>query len=198
MTSYVDAKNNLFPEAGARLRHRALGVEGAYVTEVYANKSKRHLKVVDDAGRVYVLPANDWVLVEGKARWRVGDEAWVKTGWVDEQGKYHPARYMLKAHSPFSIKIIAHRVEYLRAISPEDVEREGIDVVNNLPLCPDILTIQQLMEITAWSLFKDRWDSIYGKMPRSVRWQDNPLVEVLTFEVVKADRGKDENGEGDE
>lgn len=67
MTSYVDAKNNLFPEAGARLRHRALGVEGAYVTEVYANKSKRHLKVVDDAGRVYVLPANDWVLVEGKA-----------------------------------------------------------------------------------------------------------------------------------
>jgi len=92
-------------------------------------------------------------------------------------------------------------VEYLRAISPEDVEREGIYVVSNLPLCPDILTIQQLMEITAWSLFKDRWDSIYGKMPRSVRWQDNPLVEVLTFEVVKSgrdDRGKDENGEGDE
>lgn len=122
-----------------------------------------------------------------KERWHVGDEAWVKTTWIDEHGKKQPAMFCPRRCSPFSIGITEHRIERLRAITAEDVEREGIDVVSHLPLCPDILTIEQLIEMTAWRLFEERWDSIYGKTP-SKRWVDNPLVEVLTFEMMLEDK----------
>lgn len=68
MAFYIDVKGNLFPDAGTRLRHRALGVEGVYVMDVFVNRSKKHFKVVDDEGRTYILPSTDWELADDKAR----------------------------------------------------------------------------------------------------------------------------------
>ena len=116
-------------------------------------------------------------------RWKVGDTAYVKTGWVAEAGKKHPAMFMPKVNSPFSIRITGHSIQHLRVICAQDVEREGIDVVNHLPLCPDILTIDQLIGMVASRLFQERWNGIYGKRP-PYRWKDNPLVECLTFIVI--------------
>jgi hypothetical protein len=107
-------------------------------------------------------------------RWAVGDIAYVKTGWTDFDGKKHPAMFCPRSRSPFSIRITAHRVERLQEITPQDVEREGIQC--------EVLTyyVYQLY-------FRNRWDGIYGKRP-PYRWEDNPLVEVLTFEVIEASR----------
>ncbi len=99
--------------------------------------------------------------------WKVGDEAWVRTGWVDDAGKRHPAMFMKRADSPFSIRITAHRVERLQEITAEDVEREGVEIHNDY-------------QYDFWW----RWDSIYKHMPGK-RWEDNPLVEVLTFTVIE-------------
>lgn len=110
-------------------------------------------------------------------RWFVGDEAWVKVEWIDEQGKERPAIFCPRRCSPFSIRITAHRMEYLRAITAEDVEREGLDVARCLPH----------PEMVALRLFEERWDSIYGKMPGK-RWRANPLLEVLTFQVITEDK----------
>jgi hypothetical protein len=99
-------------------------------------------------------------------RWRVGDEAYVKTGWTDATGKKHPAMFMKRVDSPFSIRITAHRVERLQDISAGDVVAEGVEITHNY-------------QYDFWW----RWDSIY-KHVLGKRWEDNPLVEVLTFEVV--------------
>lgn len=118
-------------------------------------------------------------------RWHVGDEAWVRTGWTDEQGKQHPAMFMKRENSPFSIRITAHWVECVQEISAEDVECEGIDVVRCLPkfASPTIGTNYIILWV-ARRLFELRWDAIYAKVPGK-RWRDNPAIEALTFEVIK-------------
>lgn len=119
-------------------------------------------------------PVKKWGMADGMAvqSWEVGDVAYARTG-----------RFMRRIDSPFSIRITACRIESLQKITAKDVELEGIDVVNHLPLCPDILTIDQLIGMTASHLFEDRWDGIYKKT-WYYKWDVNPLVEVLTFEVI--------------
>lgn len=127
-------------------------------------------------GRFYNMP-----------RWQVDDEAWVKTGWTDAEGKVHPAMYMKRVDSPFRIRITAQRIERLQDITAVDVEREGIDLVGNLPMVPSFVSATKSIEYIAKYLFHDRWARIYEVMrPRSYRfWDFNPWVEVLTFEVIE-------------
>ena len=135
------------------------------------------------------------------SRWAVGDEAWVKTGWIDADGKKHPAMFIKRVDSPFSIRITAHRVERVQEISSEDTTHEGVylhygdgyDAKIGAAILwanfgkEDKQRALNVIHEAAIEAFKRRWNGIYGKRP-PYRWEDNPLVEVLTFEVIEAQK----------
>ena len=118
-----------------------------------------------------------------KARWEVGDVAWVRTGWTDDNGKKHPAIFMPKSKSPFSIMIIAHGIHLLWEITPHDIEKEGIDIVSHLPMLISPDKVDKIIDFVAKQLFSERWDSIYGGTIGK-QWENNPIVEVLTFKII--------------
>ena len=61
------------------------------------------------------------------------------------------------------IRICHIRHERLQAITEQDARAEGVESVN---------------------AYRDLWQSINGKT-KFARWEDNPLVWVISFEVVK-------------
>jgi uncharacterized protein YhfF len=75
------------------------------------------------------------------------------------------------------IRITKIRRERLQHISFDDIRAEGIEDLDNAN------------QITNWTWlcmeFATIWDSIYKK---PYRWEDNPEVWVLEFELVKEKR----------
>lgn len=84
---------------------------------------------------------------------------------------------------PCRIRIMALRVERLWGITEEDAVAEGFiedDIcLYSTPVLPD----QRFM--TARRGYEALWDSINGKS-KLYRWDANPEVVVLTFEMVQA------------
>jgi len=58
--AYKDGKGNLYPEPGDMLRHKGTGIVGRYISDVTANRGRRHLYVETAEGKRYCLPANEW------------------------------------------------------------------------------------------------------------------------------------------
>jgi len=105
-------------------------------------------------------------------RWKVGDEAWAKT-----------KRYERRVDSPFNIRITGHKVERVQDISYRDVEAEGVDVVGNMPLVMNPAgNVIALLDMVSKRLFRERWYGIYN-INSPYRWENNPLCEILVFEV---------------
>jgi hypothetical protein len=53
-------KDCYVPLDGERIRHKYYGHEGKFVEFVYTNKSRRHTRIITDAGNTICLPANEW------------------------------------------------------------------------------------------------------------------------------------------
>lgn len=57
-------KDTYIPLDGERIRHKYYGHEGVYQGFVYTNKSRRHTRIITDAGNTICLPANEWEPVD--------------------------------------------------------------------------------------------------------------------------------------
>jgi len=114
--------------------------------------------------------------VEPGVYYRVTDPGWdaEKTGF-----RWRPSIHMPRAASRITLEVVAHRVERLQEITESDARAEGVECPDHdfpggfcLGHCPHLAK--------AWITL---WDSLNAK--RGHGWDTNPLVEVVTFRVVK-------------
>lgn len=98
--------------------------------------------------------------------------------------RWRPSIHMPKEAARLFLKVTGVRVERLQDITPDDVEREGIDWVKNPLLRYDLST----MSSEGKCRFAPLWDStikpadlpLYG-------WEANPWVFVISFERIAKD-----------
>jgi len=83
------------------------------------------------------------------------------------------------------IRITDIRRERLRNISPLDCALEGIAIQDPMDQFEGDVGIPYFVEVDRLLLtgYRDVWDRINKR--KGTRWQDNPLVWALTFELVK-------------
>jgi hypothetical protein len=151
---------------GPKVQTRRLVKEGDYVWR-YPFRSPGRDGVLERKIEM-VIAANR------RLRWQVGKTYAVQPG----RGK----------HSLGRIRITEIRRERLQDISVEDVEAEGVCVVDGMPLvlAPSLRSdeaLDKLALMVAHRLFSELWDSINTK--KGTRWADSPDVWVLVFELVE-------------
>ena len=107
----------------------------------------------------------------GRVKWVVGRTYAVQPG----RGKPAVAR----------IRITDIRREHLQNISPLDCALEGIAIQDPMDQFEGDVGIPYFVEVDRLLLtgYRDVWDRINTR--KGTRWQDAPLVWVLTFEVVR-------------
>lgn len=98
-----------------------------------------------------------------RLRWRVGNTYAIQPG----RGKKAVGRF----------RLLSIRQEPLQAISYQDAKSEGM----SHPPTLHILGFVQLPAPCILAFFR-LWNSVHTKL--GTRWQDNPQVFVLTFELV--------------
>jgi hypothetical protein len=96
-----------------------------------------------------------------------------KDGWDRSAPSWGSPRFMPKWASRLSLRVVSVRVERVNEITNEDAIREGVPHGSDLPMCLDDCR-------TAYSRFRDLWESINGKGS----WAKNDYVWVIEFEVV--------------
>ena len=125
---------------------------------------------LDEQTGVYVAVSHrvDWY---DRKKWVIGRTYAIQRG----RGKSAEGRF----------RLLAIRKEQLQDISVADVEAEGVRVVDGMPLVPGVKLVQRIDGVAltvAHRFFGELWDSINYK--KGTRWEDNPQVWVLTFELV--------------
>ncbi|MDB4726337.1 hypothetical protein OAF54_02780 [bacterium] len=94
---------------------------------------------------------------------------------ITSLGKTRPSVHMPRWASRIQLEITDVRVERVQDISREDVETEGISII-------DRVTGIFCEGYTPQDPFKNLWNSIYKK--KEFRWDVNPWVWVVEFKVV--------------
>ena len=106
---------------------------------------------------------------------------WIPSMWKGDIYVPDYTRYELerKGWEPLRIVITAIRREALQDISPEDVRAEGIwcDVDH------DPLDIGFSRDLHNQDVYRQLWNDINTR--KGTRWEDNPDVWVIEFEVVR-------------
>ena len=109
--------------------------------------------------------------IESDALW-----AQAKTDLFIADGKAHPNAWMQnEVGQPLRIRITAIRQERLQDISEADARAEGYK--------PGLTVIDNLVPNMPITWYQQLWRSI--NKTKGTRWEDNPLVFALTFEVAK-------------
>jgi hypothetical protein len=95
---------------------------------------------------------------------KTGDRLWVREPFngIDP---WKPSQRMPREASRILLEITSVRVDRLQNISDEDAIAEGV----------------------TWFEFRDLWESIYGGK-QGIRWQDDPVVWVISFKVLEVRR----------
>lgn len=155
------------------------------VDEILSGQKTQTRRVVKPGEGMY--EASLALTAAGNVKWAVGKTYAVvpKRGmpgvwWTDQYGisgeiltpksrrllseaKYPISRLVEKGWHPLRIRITAIRQERLQDITEADAKAEGVADV---------------------AAYCELWESINGKTP-GARWDANPMVWVLTFEVVR-------------
>jgi hypothetical protein len=143
--------------------HRVSGyrysLQGEQILSVSDNKLKWEL------GRTYAVQSGRgkpgvWVNA------RIKGICYAKPDWTEELGNWEPLR----------IRITAIRREHVQDISNADAEREGYPVSTRG-------VIEGLVADMPRTWYQQLWGRINRRNKR--RWQDNPEVWVLEFEVAR-------------
>ncbi len=119
-------------------------------------------------------PEQVWeVIRNGRLLYRVGRTYAIQAG----RGKHAVGR----------IGVINIRQEQLQEISYEDIGAEGITsiwpvLINTAYLMTGAKDEDELKQILFRAEFAGLWDSIH---PKGKRWEDNPEVWVLEFDLVR-------------
>ena len=103
--------------------------------------------------------------------------------WIE--GKNYAIQRSRSKPAEGRFRLLEIRKEQLQEITVEDVEAEGVRVVDGMPLVPGVALMKRIDEVAlmvAHRLFGELWDSINTK--KGTRWAENPSVWVLTFELV--------------
>lgn len=128
---------------------------------------------------VYTCNNTDTMVRYCKTKWVVGKDYAV----IPKRGQ--------PAIKDIRIRITGIRREPVQAISYHDALAEGIHRNSLLPDLPHTLAYsytvgdQVFAFETPQAAYRALWDSINNRP--GIRWEDNPQVWVLTFEVVKLD-----------
>jgi len=162
-------------------------------------QTRRVVTVPIGGGMVGLPIAADWLDADGETRWseklcekygRPGDRLWVRETFaqVDSEEwcyradrgataiKWKPSIYMPRWASRITLRVTAHRIERLQAISEADAIAEG---------CTAATPAETLANgYPATVRYASLWDSLNGKKP-GCSWADNPWVHVVTFERVE-------------
>jgi hypothetical protein len=135
------------------------------------------------------------VLPSGNTRlkWQVGRDYAVSPGRGKPGAWWHPVDRAITFHTsrtdadraygwrPLRIRITALRVERLQDISEEDAIAEGCvgrDVYTSKDNHGEVAYV-----MTPRDVYRDLWDTINTR--KGTRWDDNPRVWVIAFEVVR-------------
>ena len=95
---------------------------------------------------------------------------------VVAEPKWKPSIFMRRTESRITLRVTAHRIERLQAISEADAIAEG---------CTAATPAETLANgYPATVRYASLWDSLNGKKP-GCSWADNPWVHVVTFERVE-------------
>lgn len=99
--------------------------------------------------------------------------------WLKSKGlKWRPSIHMPRRKSRITLERTEARVEFLQDISIRDCKAEGAPEMSGTPAFheygPECYRL--------W--FRSLWDAINAKRPGCL-WEDNPLIEVVGFEVVE-------------
>lgn len=136
-----------------------------HTEEILAGR-KTQTRRVCKPGEWRATPAPDGVaMFSGRIKWEVGKTYAVQPG----RGKTAVAR----------IRITDIRQERLQDIDWHDLEAEGYEVAYD----PTTVDCGSVAFEFARSQYSEVWDRINTR--KGTRWQDAPLVWVLTFEVVR-------------
>lgn len=101
----------------------------------------------------------------------------------DRTQKWNPSIHMPKKACRLFLKITGLRVEPLNNISEAEAIAEGIEPLKGLDRFRHYLSDYRIGKmVDAKESFKSLWNSIHKK---ENTWQDNPLVFVIKFEVIK-------------
>lgn len=149
------------------------------------------------------------------ARYSVGDILWVRetwakiSDWIDvrpekgifdgyiykadwpssgEHPKWRPSIFMPREAASIFLRVTDVRVERLQDITPEDVQKEGLDAEHPTDEAKEKYSegSDEMISILNWCktysqfIFKNLWDSINAK--RGYGWDVNPWVWVISFE----------------
>lgn len=90
-------------------------------------------------------------------------------------GKWKSPRFMPKAAARIFLKVTDVRVERLQEITPDDCEREGIEIDYDYPI---IGPCEADYQLRASEPFQELWDLINSK---KYPWSSNPWVWVIIF-----------------
>ena len=107
-----------------------------------------------------------------------------QTQWVLPHSGTHPTEstprgFQDRGYKPLRIVITAIRREPLQSITPEDVRAEGVWCdVDYEPL-----DIGFSPDLHNWDVYRALWNDINTR--KGTRWEDNPDVWVIEFEVQK-------------
>ncbi len=88
----------------------------------------------------------------------------------------HP-RAMSQHQSQLTLKVIASYQEHLQDITHEQARNEGMPTEEELAEVSLMSSLGHGMRPKSW--FKKQWNDQYGN------WDDNPIVWVLKFELIK-------------
>jgi hypothetical protein len=155
-------------------RERTEAMIFQHTIEAVLNGTKTQTRRVVDPGDKAWLQGEthgDVVCVyrNGRLKWALGGEYAVQPG----RGKKGLGR----------IRITSIRKEHVQDIMPEDACAEGIEQDVCFAAYPDTPQARyQAVATIAIERFRALWDSI---QPAGRRWEDNPLVWCLTFELVE-------------
>lgn len=137
---------------------------------------------------------------------RPGDLLWVRETWafphehstnyivdkvpaiyradgVIEADHWRSPRFMPRAASRITLKVVDVQLQRLQEISYQDVEAEGYNVVNRLPLMlPPGTDAVKIVEYIARETYREAWDALNAR--RGYPWASNPWVWVVSFTKI--------------
>lgn len=144
-----------------------------------------------------------------------GDILWVRETWHKDAGRYmyranytdnekfyrngkevqlrwSPSIHMPKEAARIFLRVKDVRVERLKAITPEDCEREGALIINN----PLIREDKATYKAAANQMMRKIWNNTVkpGDLLR-VGWEANPWVWVIEFERLDTKERKNERAQ---
>lgn len=125
----------------------------------------------DDDGEIfnrYWIDSSDELHAKGIEPDADGDYDW---GPGESPCRWRSARHMPRWASRILLRLTDVRVERLQDISEEDAQAEGV--------CREFEKAS-----TFYLGYKHLWDELNAK--RGFRWEENPFVWALTFEIVEA------------